>query len=142
MILLTVKLVNCKGPSNRMEKSSYASASSGELAVPASGVGRPVRVIPLRQPLEAAARGPASFSPSLWSSAMERARGMGPREWAEAALPCLAWMRSYPWKEDFQADLAAGVTVGVMLVPQVPLLSSFEDFVLLCRDRLFNEIMT
>ncbi|EMS45032.1 Sulfate transporter 4.1, chloroplastic [Triticum urartu] len=49
---------------------------------------------------------------------MERARAMGPWEWAEAALPCLAWMRSYRWKEDFQADLAAGITVGVMLVPQ------------------------
>ncbi|VAI16806.1 unnamed protein product [Triticum turgidum subsp. durum] len=48
---------------------------------------------------------------------MERARAMGPWEWAEAALPCLAWMRSYRWK-DFQADLAAGITVGVMLVPQ------------------------
>jgi sulfate transporter 4 len=28
-------------------------------------------------------------------------------------------MRSYRWKEDLQADLAAGITVGVMLVPQV-----------------------
>jgi hypothetical protein len=26
----------------------------------------------------------------------------------------------YSWKEDLQADLAAGITVGVMLVPQVP----------------------
>jgi len=40
-------------------------------------------------------------------------------EWAEAALPCVAWMQKYRWKEDLQADLAAGITVGVMLVPQV-----------------------
>jgi sulfate transporter 4 len=105
-----------------MERSSFASASSGELAAAAvSGLGRPVRVIPLRHPLDA--RGPASSSaaagPSLLSAAMERARGMGPWEWAETALPCLAWMRSYRWKEDLQADLAAGITVGVMLVPQV-----------------------
>jgi sulfate transporter 4 len=106
-----------------MERSSFASASSGELAAAAvSGLGRPVRVIPLRHPLDTSARGAASSSasaPSLLSVAMERARGMGPWEWAETALPCLAWMRSYRWKEDLQADLAAGITVGVMLVPQV-----------------------
>lgn len=118
-----------------MEKSSYASASSGELAAVASGGGRSVRVIPLRHPQEAAARGSASSSPSLWSVAVERTRGMGPWEWAEAALPCLAWMRRYRWKEDLQADLAAGVTVGVMLVPQVAFYSHHSQyFVLLCKD--------
>uniref|UniRef100_A0A8R7UER5 STAS domain-containing protein n=3 Tax=Triticum urartu TaxID=4572 RepID=A0A8R7UER5_TRIUA len=102
-----------------MEKSSFASASSGELTAAVYGAGRPVRVIPLRHPLDAAVReAAASSSPSPLSAAMERARAMGPWEWAEAALPCLAWMRSYRWKEDFQADLAAGITVGVMLVPQ------------------------
>ncbi|KAL6600553.1 hypothetical protein ACP70R_045353 [Stipagrostis hirtigluma subsp. patula] len=102
-----------------MERSSYASRSSGELnAAAASGGGRPVRVIPLRQPTEAAARGSASSSSPWWRAAVGRARGMGPLEWAEAALPCVAWMRRYRWKEDLQADLAAGITVGVMLVPQ------------------------
>jgi sulfate transporter 4 len=28
-------------------------------------------------------------------------------------------MQKYRWKEDLRADLAAGITVGVMLVPQV-----------------------
>ncbi|XP_051186420.1 sulfate transporter 4.1, chloroplastic [Lolium perenne] len=105
-----------------MDRSSFASASSGELAAAAvSGLGRPVRVIPLRHPTDTAARGPASSAAapsSLLSAAMERARGMGPWEWAETALPCLAWMRRYRWKEDLQADLTAGITVGVMLVPQ------------------------
>nr|CAB3504581.1 unnamed protein product [Digitaria exilis] len=82
--------------------------SSGELAAAASGGGRSVRVIPLRHPL---GFGSISSSPP-W------ARDMGPLEWAEAALPCVAWMRKYRWKEDLQADLAAGITVGVMLVPQ------------------------
>jgi len=97
---------------------SYASRSSGELATAASGGGRPVKVIPLRHP-------PGGFglvsssSPPWWWAAVERARGMRPVEWAEAALPCVAWMRKYRWKEDLQADLAAGITVGVMLVPQV-----------------------
>uniref|UniRef100_A0A0E0AZY2 STAS domain-containing protein n=1 Tax=Oryza glumipatula TaxID=40148 RepID=A0A0E0AZY2_9ORYZ len=96
-----------------MEK-SYASASSGELGVVAGGGGRSVRVIPLRHPQEAV----AGSSPSWWSVVMVKARGMGPRDWAEAALPCLSWMRTYRLKEDLQADLAAGITVGVMLVPQ------------------------
>jgi sulfate transporter 4 len=113
-----------------MERSSFASASSGELAAAAvSGLGRPVRVIPLRHPTDTAARGPASSAaPSLLSAAMERARGMGPWEWAEAALPCLAWMRRYRWKDDLQADLTAGITVGVMLVPQVPFYSHSSSF--------------
>ncbi|XP_062193851.1 sulfate transporter 4.1, chloroplastic-like isoform X2 [Phragmites australis] len=102
-----------------MEKSSYASRSSGEVSAAASVGGRPVRVIPLRHPPEAAARGStSSSSPPWWRAAVGTARGMGPLEWAEAALPCVAWMRRYRWKEDLQADLAAGITVGVMLVPQ------------------------
>ncbi|KAG8056378.1 hypothetical protein GUJ93_ZPchr0002g26453 [Zizania palustris] len=111
-------ILPCPELSDLMEKSSYASASSGELAAVAAGGGRPVRVIPLRHPQEAVSRRSIPSSPSWWSVALERARGMGPRDWAETALPCLSWMRMYRWKEDLQADLAAGVTVGVMLVPQ------------------------
>lgn len=119
-----------------MEKSSYASRSSGEVSAAASVGGRPVRVIPLRHPPEAAARGSiSSSSPPWWRAAVGTARGMGPLEWAEAALPCVAWMRRYRWKEDLQADLAAGITVGVMLVPQVLTYSRHTlDFVLLRED--------
>ncbi|KAK3132520.1 hypothetical protein QOZ80_6AG0523520 [Eleusine coracana subsp. coracana] len=90
-----------------MERASYASRSSGG----------PLRVIPLRYPPETASRGSTS-SPSWWRAAVRKARDMGPLEWAEATLPCVSWMRRYRWKEDLQADLAAGITVGVMLVPQ------------------------
>ncbi|GJN40343.1 hypothetical protein PR202_gb29548 [Eleusine coracana subsp. coracana] len=100
-----------------MERVSYASRSSGELAS-AGGGGRPVRVIPLRYPPETASRGSTSSSPSWWRAAVRKARDMGPLEWAEAILPCVSWMRRYRWKEDLQADLASGITVGVMLVPQ------------------------
>ncbi|PAN05169.1 hypothetical protein PAHAL_1G119400 [Panicum hallii] len=96
---------------------SYASRSSGELANAASGGGRPVRVIPLRHPPGFGSVSSSSSSP-WWRAAVGRARGMGPVEWAEAALPCVAWMQKYRWKEDLRADLAAGITVGVMLVPQ------------------------
>jgi hypothetical protein len=103
-----------------MDRSTYASRSSGELASAISGGGRSVRVIPLRYPQETASRGSTSSSPSWWRAALGKARAMGPLEWTEMALPCVAWVRRYRWKEDFQADLAAGITVGVMLVPQVP----------------------
>lgn len=111
---------------------SYASRSSDELAAAASGGGRPVRVIPLRHP---PGFGSISSSPPWWRVTVVRARGMGPLEWAEAALPCVAWMRKYRWKEDLQADLAAGITVGVMLVPQVATeLAMRLIFVLLRED--------
>lgn len=32
-------------------------------------------------------------------------------------LPCLDWLSRYSW-QDLQGDLVAGVTVGVMVVPQ------------------------
>jgi len=100
-----------------MERSSYASRSSSELAAAASGGGRTLRVIPMRHPLGSGST--SSSSSPWWRAAVGRARAMGPLEWAEAALPCVAWTRKYRWKEDLQADLAAGITVGVMLVPQV-----------------------
>lgn len=33
-------------------------------------------------------------------------------------LPILQWLPRYNWKEDFICDLIAGVTVGIMVVPQ------------------------
>lgn len=39
-------------------------------------------------------------------------------EWMELFLPCIRWIRTYKWREYLQADLMAGVTVGIMLVPQ------------------------
>uniref|UniRef100_A0A1I7SGV5 Sulfate_transp domain-containing protein n=1 Tax=Bursaphelenchus xylophilus TaxID=6326 RepID=A0A1I7SGV5_BURXY len=33
-------------------------------------------------------------------------------------LPILEWLPAYRWKEDFMSDLIAGVTVGIMVVPQ------------------------
>lgn len=40
-------------------------------------------------------------------------------EWIEMFVPCYRWIRIYDWNEYLQADLMAGITVGVMLVPQV-----------------------
>ncbi|CAA6654877.1 unnamed protein product [Spirodela intermedia] len=77
---------------------SYATASNSDMAVSLSGVsgsGRQVKVIPLQHPI---ASNPAA-PPTL-------------------LLPCSRWIRSYKWREWLQVDLVAGITVGVMLVPQ------------------------
>lgn len=46
-------------------------------------------------------------------------------EWLEVFLPCTRWIRTYKWREYLQVDLMAGITVGVMLVPQVEIAFSF-----------------
>jgi sulfate transporter 4 len=106
-----------------------------------------VRVIPLRHPPGFGSVSSSSSSP-WWRAAVGRARGMGPVEWAEAALPCVAWMQKYRWKEDLRADLAAGITVGVMLVPQAmsyaklaglhPIYGLYTGFVLLFVYAIFG----
>lgn len=40
-------------------------------------------------------------------------------DWIDYFLPCSRWIRTYNWREYLQPDVIAGVTVGVMLVPQV-----------------------
>jgi len=39
-------------------------------------------------------------------------------EWAENFLPMLSWLKSYNYKELLFTDVIAGLTVGVMIVPQ------------------------
>lgn len=39
-------------------------------------------------------------------------------EWIELFIPCYRWIRAYKWREYLQLDLMAGITVGIMLVPQ------------------------
>ncbi|RWW42235.1 hypothetical protein BHE74_00052231 [Ensete ventricosum] len=40
-------------------------------------------------------------------------------EWLEMLLPCTRWICRYRSGDYLELDLTAGVTVGVMLVPQV-----------------------
>lgn len=40
-------------------------------------------------------------------------------EWIDFFFPCSRWMRTYKVNEYLQPDLMAGITVGIMLVPQV-----------------------
>jgi len=43
---------------------------------------------------------------------------MTSHDWIAVFLPCWAWLRVYQWKSTITKDLLAGLTVGVMIVPQ------------------------
>jgi sulfate transporter 4 len=67
---------------------------------------------------------PPNIAISQWASKL---RGMTWLQWLEFFLPCLRWIRIYKWREYFQVDLMAGITVGVMLVPQVTVFLRSEN---------------
>lgn len=89
---------------------------------------RPVKIIPLLHPNTACSSsgsgsGSGSFPSALFSKWKTKVRRMSWHNWIELCLPCYRWIRTYKWREYLQVDLMAGTTVGVMLVPQVILLS-------------------
>lgn len=77
--------------------------------------GRPVKVITLEHPTASSSSWPPP-TVSRWRAKLNR---MTWTEWIELFLPCYRWIRAYKWKDYFQLDFMAGVTVGIMLVPQV-----------------------
>ncbi|XP_074558582.1 sulfate transporter 4.1, chloroplastic-like [Curcuma longa] len=89
-------------------------ASSSSLS--SDGGSRAVKVIPLQPP--AAPPSPVSQSAEVFGRWAARVRSMSATDWLELLLPCTRWMRNYRLREYLQADLMAGITVGVMLVPQ------------------------
>ncbi|KAK6933246.1 STAS domain [Dillenia turbinata] len=88
---------------------TYATASSRELGgggweTAAEMPTRQVKVIPLQHPNQTTSFPSSSASSSSsysWFSKWKR-----------------SWIRTYKWREYLQIDLAAGISVGVMLVPQ------------------------
>ncbi|XP_073222237.1 sulfate transporter 4.1, chloroplastic-like isoform X2 [Cicer arietinum] len=101
---------------------TYASHSFADLrtasmaSTTTAALTRPVRVIPMQHPNVASSSSPApNVSVLRWVSKL---RQMTWLEWMEFFLPCYRWIRIYKWREYFQVDLMAGITVGVMLVPQ------------------------
>ncbi|KAF5203263.1 Sulfate transporter, partial [Thalictrum thalictroides] len=78
---------------------------------------RQVKVIPFQHPTSASS---SSSNPSLssFSKLKSKIKSLTLLEWFELFFPCLKWMRTYKWKEYLQIDLMAGITVGIMLVPQ------------------------
>ncbi|KAG6538989.1 hypothetical protein ZIOFF_004141 [Zingiber officinale] len=100
-----------EGSSASAEVTRVASASS----LGSEGGSRAVKVIPLQHPAEPS---PLSQSADVYGRWGAKVRGMSSMDWLELLLPCTRWMRKYRIKEYLQADLMAGITVGVMLVPQ------------------------
>lgn len=113
---------------------TYASSSSRDLAATTAAdrstvdqtpsgsmpaTGRPVKVITLEHPTASSSSWPPP-TVSRWRAKLNR---MTWTEWIELFLPCYRWIRAYKWKDYFQLDLMAGITVGIMLVPQVLALS-------------------
>ncbi|KAL3032582.1 hypothetical protein AAZX31_02G090300 [Glycine max] len=100
---------------------TYASPSFSDLRAAATSSSmpssaRPVRIIPLQHPTATtSSSSPPNAAFSRWTAKLRRMTWM---EWIEFFLPCLRWIRIYKWREYFQVDLMAGITVGVMLVPQ------------------------
>ncbi|CAI9773985.1 unnamed protein product [Fraxinus pennsylvanica] len=103
-------------------ENTYASPSSGELNrfnLMSGTTTRPVKIIPLQHPSTSTATTPSSSSFSgVLTRWIAKVKQMTWMEWIEFFLPCYRWIRTYRWREYLQPDLMAGITVGVMLVPQ------------------------
>ncbi|XP_020086596.1 sulfate transporter 4.1, chloroplastic-like isoform X2 [Ananas comosus] len=56
--------------------------------------------------------------PSLFAQWRSKLQSMSALHVMEFVFPCTRWIRTYQWQEYFQMDLMAGITVGVMLIPQ------------------------
>jgi sulfate transporter 4 len=111
---------------------SYASLSVKDLTslVSRSGTGsssslkppgqtRPVKVIPLQHPdTSNEARPPSIPFDDIFSGWTAKIKRMRLVDWIDTLFPCFRWIRTYRWSEYFKLDLMAGITVGIMLVPQ------------------------
>ncbi|KAK6790302.1 hypothetical protein RDI58_014102 [Solanum bulbocastanum] len=98
----------------------FASSSSPSPTSMSTGGSRAVKIIPLEHPSATASSSSAtaSASASVVSKWKARMKGMTWEEWIELFFPCYRWMRTYKVREYLQSDLMAGITVGIMLVPQ------------------------
>ncbi|XP_073159518.1 sulfate transporter 4.1, chloroplastic-like isoform X2 [Henckelia pumila] len=99
-----------------MAEISFSSPSAGDLAA----ARQPVKIIHLQHPssspratLSSLANNHGFFS--SWQTKMKR---MTLTDWIQLFLPCYRWISTYKWREYLQPDLMAGITVGIMLVPQ------------------------
>jgi len=95
-------------------------ATSSNLDLPDCDIGASIRQAKAMA-LEHRAMQPnqAPLSANLFSQWRSKIQRMSPLEWMEMMLPCSRWIRTYQWSEYLQVDIIAGITVGVMLVPQV-----------------------
>ncbi|KAF6148854.1 hypothetical protein GIB67_014225 [Kingdonia uniflora] len=104
---------------------TYVSSSSRDLAASSTmpNNNRQIKIIPLQHPISNTSSASSSSSSlpllfpqlSKWRSKLKRMNWI---DWVDLLFPCSRWMRTYQWREYLQVDLVAGITVGVMLVPQ------------------------
>ncbi|XP_057522379.1 probable sulfate transporter 4.2 [Amaranthus tricolor] len=100
---------------------SYTSPSSGDLTgLTRTYSNRPVKVIPLQHPETTSSSGFSltRSSSSIFDRWKSKMKAMTITEWISVFLPCYRWVRSYNFHDYLQCDLMAGITVGVMVVPQ------------------------
>ncbi|KAJ6317593.1 hypothetical protein OIU76_013187 [Salix suchowensis] len=79
---------------------------------------RPVKIIPLQHPNSTTSSSLNPLSRALFSRWTAKIKRTTLVQWIDTFLPCCRWIRTYKWREHFQLDLMAGLTVGIMLVPQ------------------------
>ncbi|RZC82092.1 hypothetical protein C5167_044876 [Papaver somniferum] len=113
---------------------SHASPSAGNLASMgtnsnssssnsiSSMLNRQVKVIPLQHPSTSSNQQSSSSSSSSENSVFKKWKTKAERmtwlEWMKFFFPCIRWISTYNVSEYLQPDLMAGITVGIMLVPQ------------------------
>ncbi|KAJ6902036.1 sulfate transporter 4.1 [Populus alba x Populus x berolinensis] len=93
---------------------SYSSSSSLGPSMPT----RPVKIIPLQHPNTTTSSSLNLLPGALFSRWTAKVKRTTLVQWIDTFLPCCRWIRTYKWREYFHPDLMAGLTVGVMLVPQ------------------------
>ena len=110
---------------------SYASPSVPNLSESDSSMPsstRPVKIITFQHPdtTSTSTSVSGSYPSALFSRWTLKLQRLTWAEWIGLFLPCYRWISTYKWREYLQVDLMAGTTVGIMLVPQVILLSSIS----------------
>ncbi|KAK8952930.1 putative sulfate transporter 4.2 [Platanthera guangdongensis] len=96
---------------------SYATSSNLDITEGdvVNGVARQVKVTSVEHPTPSSPGLPPASLVAQWRAKLLEMSAM---DWMEMLLPCARWIRTYQWSEYLQVDIMAGITVGVMLVPQ------------------------
>ncbi|XP_047316218.1 probable sulfate transporter 4.2 [Impatiens glandulifera] len=90
--------------------------NQSSFSMPTSTIGgRSVKVIPLDYSTARASSSSAYSIAERWRSKIKLMTFV---EWMDLFFPCSRWIRTYKWHDYLQVDLMAGLTVGVMIVPQ------------------------
>ncbi|KAI3991539.1 hypothetical protein MKX01_017158 [Papaver californicum] len=109
---------------------SYASPSSVNLVSMSNSsssnsvlsmLNRQVKVIPLQHPCsnqQSSSSSSSSNNDSVFKKWKAKTERMTWLDWMKFFFPCVRWITTYNVSEYLQPDLMAGITVGIMLVPQ------------------------